>query len=132
MHGTGTGSFRQGDGSPDSYDEYKEEDSDEQPFSPHGAAASSAATLHSAPNQADPSMMDTVDTVNSNSSAIPGPSSRFAPASPAHASSSASSREGVLMVDVGIYGRVTDKRGEQYTRLLDVWAVRNNARKMVR
>lgn len=36
-----------------------------------------------------------------------------------------------LMVDIGIYGRVPDNRAWQYTRQLDLWAIQNQARKMV-
>jgi hypothetical protein len=36
-----------------------------------------------------------------------------------------------LMVDIGIYGRVPDNKGWEYTRKLDLWAIHHHARKMV-
>lgn len=36
-----------------------------------------------------------------------------------------------ILIDVGIYGRVDDRKAAMYTRQLDVWSLRNNARKMV-
>lgn len=36
-----------------------------------------------------------------------------------------------LMLDFGIYGRVDDGRGKEYSRFLDLWTLRNGARKMV-
>lgn len=36
-----------------------------------------------------------------------------------------------ILIDVGIYGRVDDSNAAAYTRQLDIWTLRNYARKMV-
>ena len=36
-----------------------------------------------------------------------------------------------ILIDVGIYGRLDDRKAAMYTRQLDIWSLRNNARKMV-
>ena len=36
-----------------------------------------------------------------------------------------------MMVDIGIYGRVSDFKAKEYSRLLDLWVLENQSRKMV-
>jgi hypothetical protein len=53
------------------------------------------------------------------------------PFSPNGMNSFKSSNAGTILVDVGIYGRLIDNLGHVYTRHLDIWAMKNDARKMV-